>query len=282
MNRATIRISAILSSLMFFAYALASLLNFLIPHILNFLIDEFGMHISALVRTVLVLPSGIFVPLAVLLPACVLLINGIGQIRKKQGVRALIFAILSVLISGAWTVLYLLDTILNGVHNYVMYELLWQSGGVFCMSAQDWISFMSGADLTYKTLVFLQALALLLVFLLSVLTAKKKWWQIKAELHKLCAACIAALPLPVLIVQFVINRIMANASIDVYIAYSNVMNYLIPSLYILLALLFGVLILALGVFIKKDRKPVLQQQPESEDLPKPEDLPAGVYEDPFA
>jgi hypothetical protein len=50
----------------------------------------------------------------------------------------------------------------------------------------------------------------------------------------------------------------------------------------LLALLFGVLILALGVFIKKDRKPVLQEQPEDEPALAPEDLPAGVYEDPFA
>ena len=250
MNRATIRICAILSSLMFFAYAGITLINTLF-YLLGNTLQVIDFHLS--------LPATLSIPFAVFLPACVLLINAIYQVRKKQGVRALIFSILTLLVSGVWAIYLALSWAALYAQSFV-FEVL-----NLTAAAQGLFSLMLGTFSAVIEIFIL--LILLIVILLSILTSKTKGLQFKAQLGALCAVVFYSLDFLFSIVSPIVIAVI-GPFLNVSFEWGQQIEYYVGNgLGILAAVLFGGLVLVIGLLTNKDRAPEApSEQPCQEDV----------------
>ena len=267
MNAKIIRLNAILSSAMLLLYTGCGVLNLLLPLILR--------------KTFLSLPSAVFLCLAVMVPTVVLLIYGIRQVIHKQGAFDLIFSIATLLVSVVWMVAAVLNWAVVIARNVIIeiflrIEIPMPVGDLLTI-----LNYVSGAYTLFSTVV---ALYLLAVYVVSVLRAKQKRLQCKAELHKPAVAVLILVPNLISMLQTLINPLLAQMGTDMLIRYARVVMYVSFGINTALALAAVACVLLLGLIIKKkpEATPEVQdaeqtEHQESSDLPF--NVPAGVNPD---
>ena len=275
MNAKTVRISNILAAIMLLINVVCIFLNLLL---------------SWLMKTYLIsLPAGIFLCFAVMLPSVVLLIYGIKRAKCKQGVFDLIASIVTLLVSLVWALLSLTDWGISVARNVII-ELYYRLNiGMPLGQLLNIVSYVSSAFTLFTTLV---ALYLLIAYVISVLRSKKKWLQIKAELHKPALAVLLLGTNLLWFLHTIFGKILGDQidtgmiTLESYSTYTLIANYAVLGIQILLTVAAAVLLLTFGLIIKKQAQPkqdaTLQEmeqplQNQSNDLPF--NLPAGVNSD---
>ena len=261
MNAKIIRINAILTAVMLVLFTGCSILNILLPLLIA--------------SSRLSLPSGLLLSLAVLLPTVVLLIHGVRQAKRKQGVFDLIISIVTLIISLIWAVFAAANW-----GTVLAYRALMMQSTV----TGDMLAILSYLNIAYTVFSTLVALYLLAAFMISVLRAKQKRLQIKAELHKPAAAVLILVPNLINLLQTLLNPWLSRMSIDLYVKASRIFMYTSFGITTLSALALTAFVLLFGLIIKKSPDAAQDVQPaeqtahqESSDLPF--NLPAGVNPD---
>lgn len=263
MNRKTVRISAILCSLSLFAYAVCVILNLLL---------------QLLIPIGFILPAGVLLCLGMMLPGAVLLIHGIRQAANKQGSAGLVLSILSLLVGIAWLFFDVLQWVATVLQRAAM-DPSFMLPGKLGMSQSDFLSLLSYVNFAHMLIMIVIALCLLVLFVISVITAKQKWWQIKAELHKVATALVLLVPNLLSFLKILLNAIfLNNMGLDMYIRISNAFGYASLAIEVLLALLLAGLILVFGLVFKKQPK---EPGRDEDELLYFANLPAGVSADSF-
>ena len=264
MNAKTVRIANILAAILLLLNAGCILLNLVLS---LFQLASFAIS----------LPAGIFLCLALVLPTIVLLIVGIKQAKRKQGVFDLIAAIATLLVGVVWTVASLLDWGLSIAQSVIINQYYAMDIDI---PLGQILSILSYVYIAYTLLTIIVALYLLIVYAVSVLRSKQKWLQIKAELHKLAVAFVILVPGLLYFVRLVLNRIMMTVSMEAYSTYSMIAMYVQYGVSILLPIAAAVLLLTFGLILKKQTAPKESvAQPEQPAPVADIDLPAGVSAD---
>ena len=265
MNAKTVRISNILAAAM------------LLLHVVGVFL---GLLINVLTSSSIVsLPVGAFLCLALALPSIVLLTNGIIQAKRKQGgVFDIIFSILSLLVSAVWMAAYFLNWVISVAQNVIIeyyYRLDWS------MPLGQLITLLSYASMAYMLFTTLIAVYLLVVYVVSVLRAKNKWSQIKAELHKPALAVLLLVPNLISLVRSLLNRIAANwVGPEGYATFLNVTSVVVLILNVLLSVAAVVLLLTFGLILKKQPASVEPAAQSEQTAPAADiDLPTGISAD---
>ena len=274
MNALTVRINSILTTVLLFLYAGCGVLNFVKMVMTN--------------DAVISLPSGIFLCLTVLLPTIVLLIHGIKQVKQKQGVFDLVASVATLLVSLVWAVLAVLNWLLVVARNFIL-EFYYRMD--LAMPVGDLLALLNYLNVAYTMITTVVALYLLGIYLISVLRAKQKWLQIKAELHKPAVALIILIPNLLSLINLILGRILMNnvelgiMDLNAYVTYLRIYMYGSFALEMLLAIALAVFVLVFGLIIKKqatEQPEAAQPEPQAEQSPSAFDdipLPAGVNPD---
>ncbi len=264
MNAKTVRIANILAAILLLLNAGCILLNLV-------------LSLFKLASFTISLPAGIFLCLALVLPTFVLLINGIKQAKRKQGVFDLIFSIITLIVGAIWAVASLLDWGLSIAQSVIINQYYAMDIDI---PLGQILSILSYVHIAYTLLTIIVALYLLVVYAISVLRSKQKWLQIKAELHKLAVAVVILVPGLLYFVRLVLNRIMITVSMEAYSTYSMIAMYVQYGVSLLLPIAAAVLLLTFGLILKKQTAPKESvAQPEQPAPVADIDLPAGVSAD---
>jgi len=266
MKARTVRINTIFTSAMLLVYIGCIILNLLLALLTR--------------NTTITLPAGMFLCLAVFFPTVVLLIYGIGQAKRKQGIFDLILSVLTLLVSLVWIIVVVLNWATVFARNLI-YELFFRLD--IAMSISDLLTILSYLDIAFMLFTTVVAIYLLITYLISVLRAKQKWLQIKAELHKPAISVLILVPNLLSLVQMIITRIMLNnlnvgvMNLDEYSTFVQIFSFGCVAVEIVLALAVTLAVTLFGLILKK--QPVaLPEQPELYD-PELDDgfaPPAGV------
>ncbi|MBE6675277.1 MAG: hypothetical protein E7594_00400 [Ruminococcaceae bacterium] len=259
MSKTIVRICSVTTSVLLALYAICIVLNFVFT--------------SFVPRGIPWLPAGFVLNMSVLIPTVVLLIGSIVRIKKKQGgVYDLISSIVTALICGVWLVVSTLYWIFSIYYNLQLTSAMMPSG---------WVAANSYVALAMEIFTSLVALYLLIVFVVNVLVSKKKWWQIKAELHKpSAAALLLSSNLIMLARRLFSGKLYEILGAESFIKFSNGVIMAQFALTVLLALALAVFVLVFGLILRKKtetQKPKAQTPEE-----QPFDLPAGVNADDLA
>ncbi len=264
MKARTVRINTIFTSAMLLVYIGCIILNLLLTLLTR--------------NTTISLPAGMFLCLAVFFPTVVLLIYGIGQAKRKQGIFDLILSVLTLLVSLVWIIVVVLNWATVFARNLI-YELFFKLLAVL----SDLLTILSYLDIAFMLFTTVVAIYLLITYLISVLRAKQKWLQIKAELHKPAISVLILVPNLLSLVQMIITRIMLNnlnvgvMNLDEYSTFVQIFSFGCVAVEIVLALAVTLAVTLFGLILKK--QPVaLPEQPELYD-PELDDgfaPPAGV------
>ena len=268
MRAKIVRTNTILTSAMLFLYAGCGVLNLLLGFLIN--------------NTTITLPANVLLCLVVILPTVVFLIYGIKQAKQKQGVFDLIASVLTLLVSLVWAVL----AVANWGTVLAQRIMMGQS-----MVSGDMLAFLSYLNVAYVAFTTLVALYLLAAYVISILRAKQKWLQIKAELHKPAAALMILVPNLLSLIDLILGRILMNnvesgiMDLNAYVTYLRIYMYGSFALEMLLAIALAVFVLVFGLIIKKqatEQPEAAQPAPQAEQNPSAFDdipLPAGVNPD---
>jgi hypothetical protein len=263
MNATIVRINSILTAVMLFLYAGCGALNLL----LSFLIKN--NRIS--------LPTSVLLCLALILPTVVILIYGIKQVKQKQGVFDLVASVATLLVGIVWAVLAVLSWLVTVARIYMM-NLSYSAD--FAMSVGDLLTLLNYVNVAYALFTTVVALYLLGIYLISVLRAKKKWLQIKAELHKPVVAALILVPNLISLIQTLLNLIFIRMGTDMLVKASQVFMYVSFGVNTALTLALAVFVLIFGLIIKKQpAKASEAQSGHEEPADLPFNVPAGVNPD---
>lgn len=234
MNTKTVRNANILAAVMLLLYAGCTLLNLFV-----YLVTQ---------RTIYVLPSGLLLCLSVIAPCIVLLIHGIEKAGNKQGKLDVVLSILTLAVCSVWSLGTLISWETSTVRNVIV-ESCDQT--TMTPSLEKVVHATTDIILGYNLFITLVALFLLVVCIISVLRAKQKLLQFKAELHKIAGAGV----LLTAAVVYVVNRVLSTAMFDqgaaAYQTYSTVSTYCIFGIQVLATLVAIVLVVTLGMNMKK-------------------------------
>lgn len=263
MNATIVRINSILTAVMLFLYAGCGVLNFVMMVMTN---DAF-----------ISLPSGIFLCLTVLLPTIVLLIHGVKQAKRRQGVFDLVASVATLLVSLVWAVLFVLNWLVIVARNYIM-NLSYSAD--FAMSVGDLLTLLNYVNVAYALFTTVVALYLLGIYLISVLRAKQKWLQIKAELHKPAVAALILVSNLISLIQTLLNPVFNRMGTDMLIKFARISMYASFGINTALTLALAVFVLVFGLIIKKQpAKASEAQSGHEEPADLPFNVPAGVNPD---
>lgn len=263
MNATIVRINSILTAVMLFLYAGCGVLNFVMMVMTN---DAF-----------ISLPSGIFLCLTVLLPTIVLLIHGVKQAKRRQGVFDFVASVATLLVSLVWAVLFVLNWLVLVARNFIL-EFYYRMD--LAMSVGDLLALLNYVNVAYTMFTTIVALYLLAIYLISVLRAKKKWLQIKAELHKPVVAALILVPTLISLIQTLLNPIFIRMGTDMLVKASQVFMYVSFGVNTALTLALAVFVLIFGLIIKKQpAKASEAQSGHEEPADLPFNVPAGVNPD---
>ena len=263
MNAKTVRMNAILTSAMLFLYAGCGVLNLLLGFLIN--------------NTTISLPANVLLCLALILPTVVLLIFGIKQAKKKQGVFDLIASVATLLIGIVWAVFAVLSWLLTTARLFII-EYYYRLD--IAMSLDKLLALFNYINIAYTLLTTIVALYLLGIYLISVLRAKKKWLQIKAELHKPVVAALILVPNLISLIQTLLNPIFIRMGTDMLVKASRVFMYVSFGVNTALTLALAVFVLIFGLIIKKQpAKASEAQSGHEEPADLPFNVPAGVNPD---
>lgn len=263
MNATIVRINSILTAVMLFLYAGCGVLNFVMMVMTN---DAF-----------ISLPSGIFLCLTVLLPTIVLLIHGVKQAKRRQGVFDLVASVATLLVSLVWAVLFVLNWLVIVARNFIL-EFYYRMD--LAMSVGDLLALLNYVNVAYTLLTTIVALYLLAIYLISVLRAKQKWLQIKAELHKPAVAALILVSSLISLIQTLLNPVFNRMGTDMLIRFARISMYASFGINTALTLALAVFVLVFGLIIKKQPATASEAQSgheEPADLPF--NVPAGVNPD---
>ena len=266
MNAKTVRMNAILTSAMLFLYAGCGVLNLLLGFLIN--------------NTTISLPANVLLCLALILPTVVLLIFGIKQAKKKQGVFDLIASVATLLIGIVWAVFAVLSWLLTTARLFII-EYYYRLD--IAMSLDKLLALFNYINVAYTLLTTIVALYLLGIYLISVLRAKKKWLQIKAELHKPAVAALILVPNLISLIQTLLNPIFIRMGTDMLIRFARISMYVSFGINTVLTLALAVFVLVFGLIIKKQPAAKVQEPEPASEQGQPADLPfnlpAGVNAD---
>lgn len=263
MNATIVRINSILTAVMLFLYAGCGVLNFVMMVMTN---DAF-----------ISLPSGIFLCLTVLLPTIVLLIHGVKQAKRRQGVFDLVTSVATLLIGIVWAAFAVLSWLVTVARIYMM-NLSYSAD--FAMSVGDLLALLNYVNVAYTMFTTIVALYLLAIYLISVLRAKQKWLQIKAELHKPAVAALILVSNLISLIQTLLNPVFNRMGTDMLIRFARISVYASFGINTALTLALAVFVLVFGLIIKK--QPVKASEAQSgheEPADLPFNVPAGVNPD---
>jgi hypothetical protein len=150
----------------------------------------------------------------------------------------------------------------------------------FAMSVGDLLTLLNYVNVAYALLTTIVALYLLGVYLISVLRAKKKWLQIKAELHKPVVAALILVPNLISLIQTLLNPIFIRMGTDMLVKASRVFMYVSFGVNTALTLALAVFVLIFGLIIKKQpAKASEAQSGHEEPADLPFNIPTGVNPD---
>ena len=266
MKAKTVRLNTILTSATLLVYIGCILLNLL-------------LGLLARISTIS-LPAGIFPCLAVFLPTVVLLIYGIGQAKRKQGVFDLILSVLTLLVSLVWMIAALLDWATVIARNLI-YEVYYRLD--MAMSMSELLTILSYLDIAFMLFTTVVAIYLLITYLISVLRAKQKWLQIKAELHKPAISVLILVPNLLSLVQMIITRIMLNnfnlgiMSLEKYSTFMQIFSYGSIAVEIVLTLAVTLAVTLFGLILKgKKQETKTEESEQSQPEVAQPNVPAGV------
>ena len=261
MSKTTVRICSVTTSVLLTLYAICIVLNFVFT--------------AFVTRGIPWLPAGFVLNMSVLIPTVVLLIGSIVRIKKKQGgVYDLISSIVTALICGVWLVISTLYWIFSIYYNLQLTSAMMPSG---------WVAANSYVALAMEIFTSLVALYLLIVFVVNVLVSKKKWWQIKAELHKpSAAALLLSSNLIMLARRLFSGKLYEILGAESFIKFSNGVIMAQFALTVLLALALAVFVLVFGLILRKKTETQKPEPQATEGQQPPFDLPAGVNADDLA
>jgi hypothetical protein len=259
MNAKTVRMSAILTSAMLFLYAGCGVLNLLLGFLIN--------------NTTISLPAKVLLCLALILPTVVLLIFGIKQAKKKQGVFDLIASVATLLIGIVWAVFAVLSWLLTTARMFII-EYYYRLD--IAMSLDKLLALFNYINIAYTLLTTIVALYLLGIYLISVLRAKKKWLQIKAELHKPAVAALILVPNLISLIQTLLNPIFIRMGTDMLIKFARISMYATFGINMALTLALAVFVLVFGLIIKKQPATKVQEPKPAFEQGQPADLPVNV------
>ena len=263
MNATIVRINSILTAVMLFLYAGCGVLNFVMMVMTN---DAF-----------ISLPSGIFLCLTVLLPTIVLLIHGVKQAKRRQGVFDLVASVATLLVSIVWAVLAVLSWLVTVVRSYIMNR---SYSADFAMSVGDLLVLLNYVNVAYALFTTVVALYLLGIYLISVLRAKQKWLQIKAELHKPAVAALILVSNLISLIQTLLNPVFNRMGTDMLIRFARISVHASFGINTALTLALAVFVLVFGLIIKKQpAKASEAQSGHEEPADLPFNVPAGVNPD---
>ena len=259
MNAKTVRMNAILTSAMLFLYAGCGVLNLLLGFLIN--------------NTTISLPANVLLCLALILPTVVLLIFGIKQAKKKQGVFDLFASVATLLIGIVWAVLAVLNWLLTTARMFII-EYYYRLD--IAMSLDKLLALFNYINIAYTLLTTIVALYLLGIYLISVLRAKKKWLQIKAELHKPAVAALILVPNLISLIQTLLNPIFIRMGTDMLIKFARISMYASFGINTALTLALAVFVLVFGLIIKKQPAAKVQEPEPASKQKQPDDLPFNV------
>ena len=259
MNAKTVRMNAILTSAMLFLYAGCGILNLLLGFLIN--------------NTTISLPANVLLCLALILPTVVLLIFGIKQAKKKQGVFDLIASVATLLIGIVWAVFAVLSWLLTTARMFII-EYYYRLD--IAMSLDKLLALFNYINIAYTLLTTIVALYLLGIYLISVLRAKKKWLQIKAELHKPAVAALILVPNLISLIQTLLNPIFIRMGTDMLIKFARISMYASFGINTVLTLALAVFVLVFGLIIKKQPAAKVQEPKPASEQGQPADLPFNV------
>ena len=259
MNAKTVRMNAILTSAMLFLYAGCGVLNLLLGFLIN--------------NTTISLPANVLLCLALILPTVVLLIFGIKQAKKKQGVFDLIASVATLLIGIVWAVLAVLNWLLTTARMFII-EYYYRLD--IAMSLDKLLALFNYINIAYTLLTTIVALYLLGIYLISVLRAKKKWLQIKAELHKPAVAALILVPNLISLIQTLLNPIFIRMGTDMLIKFARISMYATFGINTALTLALAVFVLVFGLIIKKQPAAKVQEPEPASEQRQPANLPFNV------
>lgn len=259
MNAKTVRMNAILTSAMLFLYAGCGVLNLLLGFLIN--------------NTTISLPANVLLCLVLILPTVVLLIFGIKQAKKKQGVFDLIASVATLLIGIVWAVLAVLNWLLTTARFFII-EYYYRLD--IAMSLDKLLALFNYINIAYTLLTTIVALYLLGIYLISVLRAKKKWLQIKAELHKPAVAALILVPNLISLIQTLLNPIFIRMGTDMLIKFARISMYASFGINTVLTLALAVFLLVFGLILKKQPAAKVQEPKPASEQRQPADLPFNV------
>ena len=266
MNTKVIRINAILTAVMLFLYAGCGALNLLLSFLIN--------------NNTISLPTSVLLCLALILPTVVILICGIKQVKQKQGMFDLVASVATLLIGIVWAVFAVLSWLITTARLFII-EYYYRLD--IAMSLDKLLALFNYINIAYTLLTTIVALYLLGIYLISVLRAKNKWLQIKAELHKPAVAALILVPNLISLIQTLLNPIFIRMGTDMLIKFARISMYASFGINTALTLALAVFVLVFGLIIKKQPAAKVQEpepafeQGQSADVPF--NLPAGVNAD---
>lgn len=258
MTRNTIRIASVLCAAMLVLYVLASLLSLALQYVTG---------------APLTLPAGLMLCLSLILPVVVLLIGSIAQVKKGGGVLQPILWAVSLVLGLVWVIEALVSYVIN---------LLWLSAinsgePLLDMPLGRLSELVNGLNIVGMLLVSVIAIALLVVFVIGVITSKQKMLQLKAGLCHVAAAIMIFVPTLLSVAQTLLNRVFISLGTDAFSTFVTVYAIASFAIEVLLALLLAAFVLVLGLVFKKQQAPAdADVAPSPEQGTLPIDLPAGV------
>lgn len=263
MNTKVIRINAILTAIMLFLYAGCGALNMLLSFLIN--------------NNTISFPASVLLCLALILPTVVILICGIKQVKQKQGVFDLVASVATLLIGIVWVAFAVLSWLVTVARIYIM-NLSYSAD--FAMSVGDLLVLLNYVNVAYALFTTVVALYLLGIYLISVLRAKKKWLQIKAELHKPVVVALILVPNLISLIQTLLNPIFIRMGTDMLIRFARISVCASFGINTALTLALAVFVLVFGLIIKKQpAKASEAQSGHEEPADLPFNVPAGVNPD---
>lgn len=259
MTRKTVKIASLLCAAMLVLNVLGALLN---------------MGLQSLLESGFSLPTGLLLCLSLILPAAVLLIDGIKQAKKGGGALQPVLWAATLVLGLVWALKSLATYILNQL--WLM--ALNNGQPVLGMPIDRLASILSIINFVGMLLMVVVAILLLILLVISVLVSKQKWLQLKAGMCNLCAAVTILVPSFFSVVQLILNRVFVSQGMDVYRTFLTVYGIATIVIELLLTLLLAALVLILGLVYKKQTQPMQEsEQPiDEQQADVAIDLPAGV------
>ncbi len=258
MNQKTVKTTSAITAVTLLLYVVACALNLLV---------------NLIFPSKLAIPAFLPLWLSVMIPCVILLIHAVRSIKQSRGVLRLIMSAVSLLLGAVWGFFEAISWVIYSLQMHAMntFEPL------FDMSFGDYLSLLSVLNRVNAVMIALCAVGLLAVFVINWLIADQKWLQIKAELHKPVAAVMVLVPALISFVQtlvstFVLGRLGNNA----YVVVSQIFGIASFAIEVLMAIVFAVLVLVLGLTFKKQPEQTTEPA-ETAPTPLPQiDLPVGV------